>query len=613
MHSIDGTRGNAGKNGGTVLGNGIGNVTQSPNLIGSARAAPAQHQCVFVHLFILRCSHAIPRAACDLTLLAGQHHVGPNKFVPDSLPAYDNAMLSTLRSLGPRLNQMFRPRGKVFFGWWIVAAASGIQWLAAMTWMHSYGAYALSMQAEFGWSMTLLSSAFALTRLESGLLGPLQGWLVDKYGPRVILSIGTLIFGIGFFLFAAVDSVVTYFAAFVLIALGSSLGGWATLMVSLVNWFNQHRAKAVAWSQIGFSLGGLSVPLVVWSMEIFGWRATAMASGFAVLLVAGPLVLLVRHRPEEIGEVADGIEQPRDAQGNAPPPQTSFTWREAVREPSFWLVSAGHALSLLAVSSMLMHLIPHLTKSLHYTPVQASFVFGFMTGVQLIGLFLGGFLGDRLDKRLLCVCCMFGHTLGLLALAHGGSIEWIVAFVLLHGMGWGVRGPLMVALRADYFGPRSFGTIMGISSLIVMLGMTSGPLICGYPLRCVRQLHGGLYQHGAAVVRRQRVFLDGKAARQDRMSTRATLKYLIRGVTATREAQHELQEELYAALAQVESVVVLPVVEGYTVELEVADITPFTRFSFEPYVADHVVADAVRLRCQSGEDFALTLLKSRFH
>ncbi|GIS19690.1 MAG: hypothetical protein CM15mP120_16060 [Pseudomonadota bacterium] len=127
-------------------------------------------------------------------------------------------------------------------------------------WMHSYGAYTLHLQDEFGWSMSILSLAFALTRLESGLLGPLQGWLVDRYGPRLILIIGTLIFGIGFFVFSIVQSITSYFIAFILIALGSSLGGFATLMVAIVSWFDQHRAKAIAWSQFGFSIGGLCVP-----------------------------------------------------------------------------------------------------------------------------------------------------------------------------------------------------------------------------------------------------------------------------------------------------------------------------------------------------------------
>lgn len=376
---------------------------------------------------------------------------------------------------------MFRPGGKVFYGWWIVAAASGVQWLAALTWMHSYGGYVLQMQQEFGWSMTVLSLAFALTRLESGLLGPIQGFLVDRFGPRLILTIGTLIFAVGFFLFSQVNSITTYFVSFVLIALGASLGGWATLMVSLVNWFDEHRSKAVAFSQIGFSLGGLCVPLVIWGMEVWGWRNMSIISGVIILLIGGPLVQLVRHRPAEIGEHIDGIAPQISAEGEvihkAEP--VSFTWRQALREPSFWMISGGHGLALFTVSAMLMHLIPHLTKNMGYTPVNAGIVFGFMTGIQLLGLFLGGYLGDRFNKRLICMLCMLGHCFGLLALTYAQNVWWIVAFVLLHGLGWGMRGPLMVALRADYFGPKSFGAIMGFSSLIVMIGMTGGPIIAG--------------------------------------------------------------------------------------------------------------------------------------
>ncbi|MEE4282561.1 MAG: MFS transporter [Pseudomonadales bacterium] len=395
---------------------------------------------------------------------------------------YDAAMLGLIRKFTLRMDALFRPRGKVFYGWWIVAACAGIQWLAAMTWMHSYGAYAVMLRDEFGWSMSILSLAFALTRLESGLLGPLQGWLVDRFGPRPILLIGTLIFGIGFFVFSQVNSVTTYFVAFILIALGSSLGGFATLMVSLVNWFDRHRSKAVAWSQIGFSVGGLCVPLIILGLEAWGWRNMAIFSGCIVLLVAGPLVLLVKHRPEEIGEVPDGIaldEHGAEQDHTHYQPQTSFTWRQAVREPSFWLISAGHGLSLLTVSSMLAHLIPHLTESLNYEPVWAGVVFSAMTGVQLLGLFAGGYLGDRFQKRLICVFCMIGHFIGLLAVTYATSVAWLAVFVIFHGLGWGIRGPLMVALRADYFGPKSFGTIMGISSLIVMLGMTAGPIFCG--------------------------------------------------------------------------------------------------------------------------------------
>ena len=392
-----------------------------------------------------------------------------------------------------KLNSIVRPEGRFFFGWYIVGAAGGIQLLSGLLWMQSYGAYVVLLQEEFGWSKALVAGAFALTRIESGILGPLQGWLVDRYGPRVILRIGIVIFGFGFILFSRVDSVLTFYLTFALIAVGSSLGGFATVMVSLVNWFSKHRAKAISISQIGFSMGGLCVPIVVLCLEAFGWRTTAMISGFVVLLVGLPLVQVVKHKPSEMGETVDGIVEKETDSSSAPSlfSERDFTAREAMRTRSFWLISAGHACALLTVSAVIVHLVPHLTEGLNFTLGEAALVVALMTGFQMFGQVAGGFLGDRINKRILCVGCMAAHTLALVLLAHATTASTVFVFAALHGLAWGIRGPLMVALRADYFGPSSFGTIMGFSSLIVMLGMSMGPIFAGY----MADLYGN-YQMG---------------------------------------------------------------------------------------------------------------------
>ena len=77
------------------------------------------------------------------------------------------------------------------------------------------------------------------------------------------------------------------------------------------------------------------------------------------------------------------------------------------------------------------------------------------------------------------MACMFAHTGGLLLITYFDSLWAVFAFCVLHGLAWGVRGPMMVAIRADYFGTQAFGTIMGFSSLIVMFGMSGGPIIAG--------------------------------------------------------------------------------------------------------------------------------------
>jgi MFS family permease len=387
-----------------------------------------------------------------------------------------------LRALPDAVADVLRPGGRVFYGWWIVLAGGGIQWLGAMLFAQSTGAYMVLLQDEFGWSSTIVSLAFALTRVESGLLGPIQGWLADRYGPRAILQIGTVVFGLSFVLFSRVESLLGFFVVFALLAIGSSLGGFATLMVSIVHFFDRHRAKAVSISQIGYSLGGLCVPAVVFCLESYGWRNTALVSGLLLLLLGVPMGLAVRHRPDDVGEVPDGRARNADELARLPVQYAlsrDFTAAEAVRTRAFWLLSAGHALALLIVSAVMLHLVPHLTRGLGYTLTQAGAVVALMTAFQVAGQIVGGLAGDRFDKRRIAAVCMFAHAGGLLLVTYASSVWMVLGFALLHGFAWGARGPLMVALRADFFGASAFGAIMGWSSLIVMFGMSGGPIVAG--------------------------------------------------------------------------------------------------------------------------------------
>ena len=382
-------------------------------------------------------------------------------------------------ALSEQFNKTFRPQGKVFHGWWIVLSAAGIQFTSGLFWMHSYGAYVVLLQEEFAWSAAIVSGAFALTRVESGLLGPLQGWLTDRFGPKLILILGNLLFGISFMLLALVDSVWSFYAVFILIAVGGSLGGFATAMVSIVHWFRRHRSKAVAGSQLGFSLGGLAVPMLTLVLQWVGWRWTAVLSGVFILLITTPLSLVMRHSPQEIGEEPDGIP-PREpvALRQALPP-LRFTTRQAIWTRSFWFLAIGHGVALLTVSAVMVHLLPHLTRSLGFTLTYASTFLPLMFVCQVVGQLLGGLLGDRFDKRLLCTGCLIAHALSMFFVAFADSSLMVIAFTLLHGFAWGIRAPLLVSLRADYFGAQIFGRILGFTSMITMIGMTIGPLLVG--------------------------------------------------------------------------------------------------------------------------------------
>ena len=391
-----------------------------------------------------------------------------------------------------RIRLFFLPNGSVFYGWWIVAIASFVMYLGSLFWIQSYGTYAVVFNREFGWNMTMLATAYTLTRVESGLLGPIQGWMADRYGPRFIISIGLLIYGIGLLCLTMVETLSVYYLAVIIISVGISLGGYNTLMVSIINWFQRHRTKAIALTQLGHSLGGLSVPMLAYGFEQFGWRTIAATSGLVAIFLGIPLVQLIRHRPEVKGELVDGKLSAEHSKNRLKINNEiiSASWKNALRTRTFWLISVGHAIALLSVSTVLVHLIPHLTNKLGMGLTEAGMVFSTVSISQILGLSCGGYLGDRFSKRIICFYCMIFHGSGMLVLAFFDTYPMLLLFSVLHGIAWGIRGPQMVAIRADYFGTISFGKILGISSMVVMFGTMVGPIICGLVVD-----HYGTYQN----------------------------------------------------------------------------------------------------------------------
>ncbi len=378
-----------------------------------------------------------------------------------------------------------RLRPNLFYGWWIIIAGGGLQFLQSALLGQAYGAYVVLLRDEFGWSKTMLSAASSLREAESGIMGPVQGWLLDRMGPRAVARVGVIVLGVGFVLFSRVNSPLTFYLAFFTMSVGGSLAGYLTITFAAVHWFERRRATAISLTSAGFALGGMAIPIVVLVLEALGWRTTALLSGVLIVVAGLPLTQVLRHHPHDHGLELDGAPAATVTGAGARPPVAvaavgpDFTLGEALRAPSFWWVSLGHASALFTVSAMGVHLVSHLKQSQGYTLGQASTIVFLMTFVFLIGTLSGGPVGDRTSKRGLVVTCMGMHAIGLVLLSHATSLWMVLAFVLIHGMAWGWRGPQMAALRADYFGRAAYGKIMGVSNMIIILGTISGPLIAG--------------------------------------------------------------------------------------------------------------------------------------
>lgn len=346
---------------------------------------------------------------------------------------------------------------------------------------HSFGAYVVLLTGQFGWSKTALAGGFAIARAVEGAVGPGQGLLLDRLGPRTVMHVGVLLFGGGLILFSRIDSILGFYAAFFVISLGATLGGFLSILVPLVHWFERRRSLAIAIAFMGFALGGVLQPLVALALEGWGWRTTALASGVLSIAIGAPLVHTMRHRPDEMGEHPDGIDPAEAGAEELPSPAggIDFTIGEALRTPAFWLISAGHGTALVVVAALLVHFVPYATEELEYSLQRAAQVVLLLTLLQAAGMVVGGVIGDRFNKRFIAALCMIGHAVALATLAVATALWMVLAFALIHGFAWGVRGPLMGSIRADYFGRRAFGVIMGFANIFAMVGMIVGPLVVG--------------------------------------------------------------------------------------------------------------------------------------
>jgi len=369
---------------------------------------------------------------------------------------------------------------KIFYGWRMVAAGSGIQFLQSALLHQAFGAYFAVLVEELGWSKTSLSGAAALQPMEAAVLGPVLGWVVDRFGPQGMIRIGIVTFGVGFIILSQIDSLAGFYGAFVVIALGSSLCGFFPVNVAIIHWFEKFRARALSALSLGIALGGIVVPVVAWWMQSFGWRATALASGLLAIVVGWPLAQVFRHRPEDHGLTVDGLP-PAAADVGDPEASTQreYSAREALRTSAFWLLSLGHGFALLIVYAVNVHAITHMKEGLGYSVAQAALVITLMTLAQVGGVLVGWAIGDRFQKRFIAAVCMLMHATGLLMLTYAAGPAMLVAFAVLHGGAWGLRGPFMQAIRADYFGRRSIGMILGLSSVIIVMGQIGGPMVAG--------------------------------------------------------------------------------------------------------------------------------------
>ena len=377
---------------------------------------------------------------------------------------------------------------RIFYGWWIVGASFLIALYLAGTIGYGFTAVFEPIASEFGWSYAQVSFASSLRGMEAGLMAPVIGMLVDKYGPRRLIFVGSLLLASGTFMLSQTTSLFTYYGAFALIAVGMSACTITVLMTAVMNWFRKKSGIASSIVSAGFGFGGLMVPIIVWLVDNYGWRQAEFILGIGVLLLILPLSLLFRSKPEDYGYLPDGetrkdlpsnmvIEPQADASSSYE--EIEISGKQAIRNRTFWHLSVAFLLHHMVMSSVTTHVMPYLSN-IGFAKSRSSLVATGIPLVSVVGRLGFGWAGDKYERRKLAAISFILVSIGLICFDFTTTAAWLtIPFLLLIGLGHGGCCVLRPALTREFFGKKHYGMIFGMLIGISCIGNVIGPLVTG--------------------------------------------------------------------------------------------------------------------------------------
>jgi len=378
-----------------------------------------------------------------------------------------------------------RKRSPIFYGWWVVTACFFISVYTSGVVFYGFTSVFEPLRNEFGWSYAQISLAASLRGLEMGLLAPLVGLLVDRWGPRKLLLCGIILIGLGLMLLSRITSLSMFYGVFFIIAIGSSNCSSTVEYTAVANWFRKKVAVATGIVAAGFGLGGLLIPIVTLLVDKFGWQMAMVIFGVGMWTIGLPLALVVRHRPEQYGYLPDG-ELTGSAFNNQHEIsikniELDVSARQAVKSRTFWHIALALMCQALSVSAVVTHVMPYL-GSIGLTRTTASLA-AMAFPLTSIGGRLGfGWLGDIFNKRRLAAIGFTLTSLGLVffALFPDAGLWLLVLSILFFGIGWGATVTMSPALLRECFGRSQFGTIHGLTVGVLMVGLITGAPLAGW-------------------------------------------------------------------------------------------------------------------------------------
>jgi len=358
---------------------------------------------------------------------------------------------------------------------WLVAGIASVV-LGLSRGIHSsFGVFNVALLDAFGWSRGATAGIFSIVLTVDAALSPVVGYLVDRFGAKIISITGCLALVIGLYLSSRVTDLWQLYICFGLIlAVGFTFAGMVPHVFLISEWFSSNRASAIGVVYAGTGVGIMLLsPLSAWLISSYGWARAFEIYSVGVLIGLLPLIwLFYQHGP--YGErLRDRVERKKN--------QQQWTAKLALQSLQFWLLFIARIAAASGTTVIITHQVAHVVD-VGFSKLLSASVFGLAGITSSFGRIIFGFIADRLSKQAAYTLniAMTVIGVGALMILRDPSQAWLLyVYVIFFGIGFGSRAVIFSALTADIFSGKGFGSILGYSTVAVGVGGALGSYLGG--------------------------------------------------------------------------------------------------------------------------------------
>jgi MFS family permease len=356
--------------------------------------------------------------------------------------------------------------------WWVVLAGFSAQMITAGIGFFVFPVFLESIQTDFDWSLTKISSAFTVWGVSGAIFSPIIGKWIDRVGARKVMLAGTLMQSALTFSMAYVEHISHLYIIMAFYAIASICNTYIPVAFLVTQWFVKHRGTATGIAMLGLGAGGAIMPqLASELLGAYGWRSAYMVLSAVTLLAFIPILLWVRA--PRLGEAEVEPEMTLEDHQVA-----DITLESALKTRSFWGICLGDAIAGLVFAIFNAHLVFYLTQTLG-SEKPATDVYSVLQLSLIGGTVLFGIVADRFSVPRMMIFCYTAPALATCILFVPHTLPIALLFALCCGIPVGGRQALFPVALGYSFGPTHLAAIYGLSNSFFLIGNAAGPLLAG--------------------------------------------------------------------------------------------------------------------------------------